>query len=374
MDFREHQRQAKKNSRKIWFLYILLLLISSALTGGLFAGFFLEGVGGSLVLFSDKFFQAGLVFSVLALIVLLISTGIGFFRNSSGKKVAEQFGGVLLTHEGVKSTLHEDIEAHLNKMIDSGKGDEADRLADLYENGEIEASDILGYSTRSGLRPLKKEEKRALNIIEEQSLAASMPIPPLYIIPDEALNAFAAGNKKGGCVVALTQGSLNTFDRSETSGIIAHELGHIVSEDVNLNIRVAALVFGFTAIYFLGRLALRGAMYGGGRDSKARLIKLGLGLGIIVVGLITVFFGKVLQAAMSRQREFLADASAVQFTRHPDGLISAFNKIKKSSKATTTIDSDNTSEFTHAFIFGIDGEFLATHPPLKERIARISSR
>lgn len=371
MDFREHQKQAKKNSRKIWILYTLLLLISSLLTGGLFASFFVEGIGGTLILFSDEFFQAAVAFAVLALIILLISTSIGFFRSSSGKKVAEQFGGVLLTHEGIVSNLYEDTEARLNEMINSGKEEEAHRLADLYERGEIEASDILGYKVSDGLRPLRKEEKRALNIIEEQSLAASIPIPPLYMIPDEALNAFAAGNKKGGCVVALTQGAINTFDRNEISGIIAHELGHIVSEDVNLNIRVAALVFGFTAIYFLGRLALRSAMYGGGRDGRARLIKLGLGIAIIVVGLITVFFGKLLQAAMSRQREFLADASAVQFTRHPDGLISAFNKLSKNSELSTKIDSDNTTEFSHAFIFGIGGELMATHPPLKERIDRI---
>jgi Zn-dependent protease with chaperone function len=140
---------------------------------------------------------------------------------------------------------------------------------------------------------------------------------------------------------------------------------------VKLNIRVASLIFGFTAIFFLGRWALNSAFYGRDRDFRAKLIKIGLGIGIIAVGLITVFFGRVLQAAMSRQREYLADASAIQFTRHPDGLISAFNKLSKNSELSTKIDSDNTSEFSHAFIFGIGGELMATHPPLEERIKRI---
>lgn len=371
MDFREHQEQAKKNSRKIWILYFLLLTISSALTGGLAAGFFVAD--GSMILFSEEYFITSAAFAIVALIVLVISALVGFFKNSDGKSVAESFGGVLLTSDGVKSDTHTDLENHLNKMIAGGEEEEADRLAGLYENGEIEASKILGYNTDSNLRPLTKNEKRALNIVEEQSLAASMPCPPLYLIPDKALNAFAAGKKKSNSIVAITQGSLDAFNRGEMSGIIAHELGHIISEDVKLNIRVAALVFGFTALFVMGRLAFNSAIYSRG-DGRAKLIRILLGVGILAVGLLTVFFGKVLQAAMSRQREYLADASAIQFTRHPDGLVSAFNRIKKSEDGATEIDSPSSANFSHAFIFGIDSNILSTHPPLEDRISRITKR
>lgn len=329
MDFREHQEHARKNSKKIWMLYLLLLLISSSLTGMLFGGYFVAD--GDVILLSEEYFMISAVFSAMAFVVLVISTLVGFFKNSNGKKVALHFGGQLITADGVE-----------------------DRTA-------------------GGSRELTKEEKRALNIIEELSLAASISVPPLYLIPDPAINAFAAGKKRDEAIVAITQGALEEFDRKEMTGIIAHELGHIVSNDIKMNIRVSALVYGFTAIFVIGRLMLYGAIYGRG-DGRAKLVKLGLSIGILVIGLLSVYFGRVLQAAMSRQREYLADASAIQFTRHPDGLKSAFKKIKDSVDKSTNIETADSSNHAHAFIFGIGGEIMATHPPLDDRIARLSKR
>jgi len=289
----------------------------------LFGGYFV--IDSNVLLWSEEYFMLSAVFSVMAFIVLVISTMVGFFKNSNGKKVAQHFGGQLITTDGVVG------------------------------------------------RELTKEEKRALNIIEELSLAAAISVPPLYLIPDPAINAFAAGKKRDEAIVAITQGALEAFDRKEMTGIIAHELGHVVSDDIRMNIRVSALVYGFTAIFVIGRLMLNGAIYGRG-GGRTKLIKLGLSIGILAVGLLSVYFGRVLQAAMSRQREYLADASAIQFTRHPDGLKSAFKKIKDSANANTNIETADSSNHAHAFIFGIGGEIMATHPPLDERIARLSKR
>lgn len=294
----------------------------------LLTGFYVAD--GDFALFSKEFWNVSTGFSLLALVVLLISTIFGFFRNSDGHSVARQFGGILLTHEGITET--------------------------------IDGEDIV--------RPLTLNEKRCLNIIEEKALAASIEVPPLYLIPDKALNAFAAGKTKNTAIVAITQGSLDNFNRDELEGIISHELGHIISEDVKLNIRVAALVFGFSAFLVIGRLILQNSMYSRGKSKGAAIL---IGIGILIVGLFTVFFGRILQAAMSREREYLADASAVQFTRHPDGLASAFKKLDSLTDTTTEIESENAHEFSHAFIFGLNSDILSTHPPLKERIKRITN-
>jgi len=341
MDFREHQDHAKKNSNKIWMLYALLLLTSSFLTGLLFGGYLV--VDGYLELWSADYFSVSLGFSIIALVILVVSTLFGFFKNSNGKKVAEMFGGQLITHEGVRESQAE-------------KG--------FFSNIK---------NTESELRELTKEENRALNIIEELSLAAAIKVPPLYLIPDDAINAFAAGKSKDNAIVGITRGALAAFDRKEMTGIIAHELGHIVSDDVKLNIRVSALVYGFTAIYVIGHWMMRGAIYGDS-DLKGKIIKIGLSLALLAVGALTVFFGRILQAAMSRQREYLADASAIQFTRHPDGLESAFNKLNNDKEANTKIEAGEAGDYSHAFIFGIGGEIMATHPPLEDRIARLKKR
>lgn len=325
MDFRAHQDQAKTNSKKIWILFIFLLFVSSALTGLMVSAIiFLDQPH---LIFTDEYFLLSQYISIVAFVILVLSTITGFARNSNGASVARHFNGVLLTVEGVR---------------------------DPYNSSKI-------------TRKLTLNEKRCLNIVEEKSLAASIEPPPLYLIPDPALNAFAAGNNKDNAVIGITEGSLETFNRDELEGIISHELGHIVTEDVKLNIRVAALVFGFSAFLVLGRLALYSS-----RGSRQKGIIILIAIALMLIGAITVVFGRILQAAMSRQREYLADASAIQFTRNPNGLVSAFSKIESMEAVSTEIESQETHEYSHAFIFGLTSDTFATHPPLKERIKRIS--
>lgn len=336
MDFRENQDQARKNSRIIWSLYIVLLLISSVLIGWtLVVGLNLAELYNPQYYqysFVDKFIaankflledsaQLNLFFSIaaFALISMLIATSFGFMQKSSGHKVAKAFGGVQITDDMTLSNV----------------------------------------------------EKQALNIVSEQALAANIPTPALYIIEDEAINAFAAGKTMDDAVVALTKGSLQAFNRTQLSGVIAHEVGHIVNQDIKLNIQISAFVFGFTALFFLARFIFYQAAYNRRMDGRAKIAMFAVAAVIAVIGILTVWFGRILQAAMSRQREYLADASAVQFTRYPDGLVEAFKVMQNGGKS--SINNPNSKEYAHALIFGINGELFATHPSLKDRIARITN-
>ena len=335
MDFREHQDRARKNSLIIWALYILLLLISSFLIGyTLVIGFNIADYYQpeyQQYSFADKFIASNnnlitynsklaalLLFSFIAFISMTIATGIGFFKKSNGHKVALAFGGKLINYDS----------------------------------------------------DLSVKEKQALNILAEQALAASTPTPDLYIIPEEGINAFAAGKHSDEAIVALTKGALETFSRTELSGVIAHELGHIVNQDIKLNIQISAFVFGFTAIFFLARFMFNSALYNRRMDFRAKIVMFAIAAIIAIIGVLTVWFGRILQAAMSRQREYLADASAVQFTRYPDGLVEAFEVLKDNGKS-TEMKNENAKEYSHAMMFGIGKELFSTHPPLEERIKRI---
>lgn len=338
MDFREHQDTAKRNSKIIWILYIILLLTASFLVGWTLTiglqlvefyapeyrqyGFLEKFIAANrAILSSTANLQSFLSISGLALVVMFAVTIAGFLQKSNGHKVAKAFGGVLITAD----------------------------------------------------KPLTTLEKQALNIIHEQALAASIPTPALYIVPDQAINAFAAGKKTDEAVVALTDGALQAFNRSQLSGVVAHEIGHIVNQDIKINIHIAAFVFGFTALFFLARLIFYQSM-SRRMDGRAKIMMLAIAAVIALIGILTVWFGRILQAAMSRQREYLADASAVQFTRYPDGLIGAFEVLDATNKQQTTLKNPNAKEYAHAMIFGMSNELFATHPSLKQRIARIRNR
>jgi Zn-dependent protease with chaperone function len=337
MDFREHQDRARKNSRIIWFLYILLLLVSSFLIGWTLAvglnlaelyqpgyeqySFGQKFIASNIRAFDDKHIQILIGFSAIAFIVQGLTTVFGFVKKSNGHKVALAFGGSLLNE------------------------DTADSLA----------------------------QKQALNIVTEQALAASIPTPSLYLIPEQGINAFAAGKSSKSAIVAITQGALDNFNRNELSGVIAHEIGHITNQDIKLNIQISAFVFGFTALFFLARFIFYNAMYNRRMDGRAKLIMFAMAAVIGIIGALTVWLGRILQAAMSRQREYLADASAVQFTRYPEGLVQAFEVLENGGKS-SVMENPSSKEYAHAMMFGIGGELFATHPPLKERIARIQNR
>src|SRR5262249_43835400 len=165
------------------------------------------------------------------------------------------------------------------------------------------------------------------NVVEEMALAAGVPVPPVYVLEEPGINAFAAGYAPGDAVVAVSQGCLNYLTRDELQGVVAHEFSHILNGDMRLNIRLIGLIFGIMALSIIGRILM---LTSGGRSSGRQGSRGGLmllGLGVFVLGLVGAFFGRLIMAAVSRQREYLADASAVQFTRNPDGIGGALKKI-----------------------------------------------
>jgi Zn-dependent protease with chaperone function len=216
-------------------------------------------------------------------------------------------------------------------------------------------------------------QKQLLNVVEEMALAAGVPVPPVYVLEEPGINAFAAGYAPGDAVVAVSQGCLNYLTRDELQGVVAHEFSHILNGDMRLNIRLIGLIFGIMALSIIGRtlmFASRGQS--SGRDRGGLVL---LGLGVFVLGLVGALFGRLIMAAVSRQREYLADASAVQFTRNPDGIGGALKKIGGLAEG-SRIDNPQAAEVGHMFFAnafageGLAG-LLATHPPLVERIRRI---
>jgi Zn-dependent protease with chaperone function len=215
-------------------------------------------------------------------------------------------------------------------------------------------------------------ERRLLNVVEEMAIAAGVPVPPVYVLPDEAgINAFAAGHAPGDAVVAVSRGSLTYLTRDELQGVVAHEFSHILNGDMRLNLRIIGLIFGIIALSQIGWVLMQAGR--GSRSSKdgAGNIVL-LGVGLYVLGLGGAFFGWLIQAAVSRQREYLADASAVQFTRNPDGIGGALKKIG-GLKDGSRINDAHAGEVSHLFLadafFGRRStDLFATHPPLADRI------
>lgn len=218
-------------------------------------------------------------------------------------------------------------------------------------------------------------QKRLLNIVEEMALAAGVPVPPVYVLEEPSINAFAAGYAPGDAVIAVSRGSLDYLTRDELQGVVAHEFSHILNGDMRLNIRLIGLIFGLMALSIAGRMLMRtsGVSAPRGNDSRGGLVMLGIGL--FVLGLAGAFFGRAIMAAVSRQREYLADASAVQFTRNPEGIAGALKKIGGLAEG-SRIDIPQAGEAGHIFfanVFATAGfaGLLATHPPLVERIRRL---
>ncbi|MFT3788934.1 MAG: M48 family metallopeptidase [Tepidisphaeraceae bacterium] len=177
------------------------------------------------------------------------------------------------------------------------------------------------------------EERKLINIVEEMSIASGVPVPRLYVLnAEEGINAFAAGTRPDNAVVAVTRGCIRNLNRDQLQGVVAHEFSHILNGDMRLNLRMIALNFGIMALGVIGYWVMRLGFEGAARSSKKEGAGAALGFAIVgllmmIVGYVGVFFGNMIQAAISRQREFLADASAVQFTRNPSGIAGALKKI-----------------------------------------------
>lgn len=223
-------------------------------------------------------------------------------------------------------------------------------------------------------------ERRLLNVVEEMAIASGTPVPAVYVLDDEpAINAFAAGLTTSDAIVAVTRGTLEKLNRDELQGVVGHEFSHILNGDMRLNVRITALLFGILVLGLAGRgilWSLRGARLGSrGKNSGGIVVAiLFIGLALLIIGYAGYFFGRLIQAAVSRQREFLADASAIQFTRNPVGLSGALKKIGGyeigSSLETSKAAAIGHFFFAQSFRSGITG-WWSTHPALPERIRAI---
>jgi Zn-dependent protease with chaperone function len=215
-------------------------------------------------------------------------------------------------------------------------------------------------------------ERKALNVVEEMAIASGTPVPPVYLLDHEqGINAFAAGYTPGDAVIGVTRGTIAYLTRDELQGVIAHEFSHILNGDMRLNIRLIGILHGILLIGLIGYYILRSVR---GRSSKNAGPILGLGLGLLVIGYTGTFFGNLIKASASRQREFLADASAVQFTRNNHGIAGALKKIGGYAPG-SRLDTPQAPSMSHAFFSTGVSSFMqsmfATHPPLDVRIKRV---
>lgn len=324
MNFFDVQDKARRTSRRLVFLYIVSTIMIVAGVS-LIVAYALYGAADPGQSFSmSAFFQQQapvlLTTAVATAIFIVGATTVKTMQLSSGGgRVAQQMGGTLVSPE-----------------------------------------------TRDPLR------SRLRNVVEEMAIASGVPVPEVYVLEQEmGINAFAAGYAPGDAAVAVTRGTLELLDRDELQGVIGHEFSHILNGDMRLNIRLMGVLFGIMALGLIGRMALRGGYYSGAssRRGKGGGVVLIIGLGLIILGGIGVFSARLIKSGVSRQREFLADASAVQFTRQSDGLAGALKKIG-GYKESSHIKATDPEEVSH-MLFGTGSKLsgmFATHPPLGDRI------
>jgi Zn-dependent protease with chaperone function len=214
--------------------------------------------------------------------------------------------------------------------------------------------------------------QRLRNVVEEMAIASGVPVPEIYILEQETgINAFAAGFRPEDAAIAVTRGTLELLDRDELQGVVAHEFSHILNGDMRINIRLMGTLYGIMVLGLIGRMVLRGGRYGAfvSRRDRGLPVVLFIGLGLAILGAVGVFFARVIKANVSRQREYLADASAVQFTRQTRGLANALKKIGGYAPG-SHIQVADPEEVSH-MLFGTGSKLsglFATHPPLTERI------
>jgi Zn-dependent protease with chaperone function len=235
------------------------------------------------------------------------------------------------------------------------------RLMQLRDGGAVVArsmgADLVDAHTTD---PLKK---RLLNVVEEMAIASGVPVPAVYVMESEnGINAFAAGNTVADSVITVTRGALDHLDRAELQGVVGHEFSHILNGDMKLNMQLLGLVAGLFAIAMVGRVLTRGSP----RRGKGGVFAF-VGIAMMMLGYVGLLLGRLIQAAIARQREFLADASSVQFTRDPHGLRDALVKIGATGPG-SHLHSHETDEVAHMLFASGANDFFATHPPLVDRI------
>jgi len=248
-------------------------------------------------------------------------------------------------------------------------------LGSAYKTSEL-AAGVSAVATLMGGRLVnpntqEADERKLLNVVEEMSIASGVPMPKVYVMDEErSINAFAAGHSTSDAAVTVSRGCLELLTRDQLQGVIGHEFSHILNGDMKLNLQLIGIIFGLLCLATICRILLYAR--GGSRERNNALPLLGFVL--IVLGAAGAFFGRLIQAAISRQREFLADASSVQFTRNPAGLSGALQKIGGYSLG-SKLGSEHAPDLCHMFFSnGVSSalfEPLATHPPLPDRIRAI---
>jgi Zn-dependent protease with chaperone function len=247
------------------------------------------------------------------------------------------------------------------------------RIIELRQGGAAVAQMLGGTLVTTA--PADAEQQKLRNVVEEMAIASGTPVPEIYVLENElGINAFAAGHSISDAAVGVTRGCISRLNRGELQGVVAHEFSHILNGDMRLNIRLMGVLHGILCLYLIGRVLLRtraGSSSSRKKDSNPLPL---LGLLLMLIGSLGVLFGRLIQAAVSRQREFLADASAVQFTRDASGIAGALKKIGASTYG-SKLEAVQARAASHMFFgnalsmawFGL----MATHPPLAERICRI---
>ncbi len=300
------------------------------------------------------------VMFVLAVICILVSTFFAAFfafgaAGLEGEDVS--FGGPLLA-----------TGAALVLIV----GGSLFRIAQVSHGGGTFVAEELG-GRRIFPNTTDPAERRVLNVVEEMALASGVPVPPVFLLSnEEGINAFAAGFSPSDAVVGITRGCAEQLSRDELQGVIAHEFSHILNGDMRLNLRLIGVLYGILLLGLVGRAMLRYGGLGGRRSSRNNggAYVMIIGLALMVLGFAGVFFGNLIKAAISRQREYLADSSAVQFTRNPGGIAGALKRIAAAVFGSRLV-APNAAEASHMYFAEGLASMFATHPPLPERIRRI---
>lgn len=331
MNFFEHQDRARRNSR-----YLVLLLATA-------------------------------VVSLISITTLLIATLV-YFGGEQQQPVQNHWQGIM---HALSPTTFFWIALGVSGVVLLGS---LFRYVQLRAGGKTVAESMGGRLLSNSTRDI--DEQKILNVVEEMAIASGTAVPPVYLIEEESINAFAAGYLPQDAVIGITRGCIQNLSRDELQGVIAHEFSHVFHGDMRINMRLISLLYGILVIGLIGEFLIRIAGNRSGRRSSkdnSPAAILALGVGLLVIGYTGIFFGNLIKAAVSRQREFLADASAVQFTRNPEGIAGALKKIGGNAYG-SRLHHAHAAEFSHMYFGEGVKSFLnlmATHPPLAERIKRI---
>ncbi len=318
-----------------------------------------------------------IVYFLLAVILIIVTVYLAIAAVLHWAEPAAREGGVVDLPSLWDPQLFVVVAAGTAALISGGS---LYKIASLSGGGHTVAELMGGRLLHPQTSDL--DERKILNVVEEMAIAAGTPVPAVYLLEnEEGINAFAAGHSPNDAVIGVTRGCVRTLSRDELQGVIGHEFSHILNGDMKLNLRLMGVLFGILLIGLSGYILLRSTSGYRVRasdregDRGGRNILPLIGLALYVIGYVGVFFANLIKAAVSRQREFLADASAVQFTRNPDGIAGALKKIGAIEQG-SAIREPRAAEASHMF-FGNAGTagqlfgLLETHPPLVERIRRL---